>query len=46
MIRFAAPSLVKTAPNTLEATTRNSTMLEVTMVEIAAFFSAFSVSLR
>ena len=43
MIRFAEPSLVKTAPNTFEATARNSTMAEVTMVPMAALVADLQV---
>ena len=46
LMRSVAPSLVNTAPNTLDATARNSTMLDVTSVERAVFFSADQVSLR
>ena len=46
VMTLAVPSLVKTAPNTFEDTARSSTMLEVTMVDIAAFLSAVNVSRR
>jgi hypothetical protein len=36
VIKFAEPSLVKTAPNTLDATARNSTIATVTIVPMAA----------
>src|SRR5215212_9368885 len=44
VMTFAVPSLVKTAPNTFDPTTSNSTMLEVTIVETAAVLSAAHVS--
>ena len=44
MIRLAEPSLVKTAPNTFEATARNSTMAEVTIVPMAALVTDFTPS--
>ena len=41
----AVPSLVKTAPNTLEATARKITTPAVIMVMTAAFFSTLNDSL-
>src|SRR5262245_55979224 len=46
VITLAVPSLVKTAPNTLEETASNSTMLDVTMVAMAAFLTAVKLSRR
>ena len=46
VIHCAEPSRAKTAPNTLDATARNSTMLEVFIVLRQAFFRPSKVNRR